>query len=317
MTQANRKKWMVSSPVIVRTQAILQKEMVREFLAELISMYVMMVFGLGSVAHMVLGDKFGSYLGVNLGFGFGVTMGVHIAGKISGAHMNAAVTFTNCALGRLPWKKFPVYVLAAIFNYSGGELTVTGPVATANIFATYLPDHMTLWRGFLDEVLLTGLLQLCLFAITDKGNNPAQQGTQAVVIGLLVVIIGVSLGMNSGYAINPSRDLPPRFFTFIAGWGVQVFRAQNWWWVPVVAPPLGAYLGGIIYLVFVGSTIPQEPPILENPMEYEDRKIRVLPMTTPPKMETSSLAPDSVSRDNRPSVWPVAPVGDSIHIEQF
>lgn len=87
--------------------------------------------------------------------------------------------------------------------------------------------------------------------------------------------------------------------------------------MPVVAPPLGAYLGGIIYLVFVGSTIPQEPPILENPMEYEDRKIRVLPMTTPPKMETSSLAPDSLSRDNRPSVWPVAPVGDSIHIEQF
>lgn len=74
------------------------------------------------------------------------------------------------------------------------------------------------------QVLLTGLLQLCLFAITDKRNNPAQQGTQAVVIGLLVVIIGVSLGMNSGYAINPSRDLPPRFFTFIAGWGVQVFR---------------------------------------------------------------------------------------------
>ncbi|XP_032980037.1 aquaporin-7 isoform X4 [Rhinolophus ferrumequinum] len=253
---------MVSSPVIVRTQAILQKEMVREFLAELISMYVMMVFGLGSVAHMVLGDKFGSYLGVNLGFGFGVTMGVHIAGKISGAHMNAAVTFTNCALGRLPWKKFPVYVLGqflgsflaaattyglfytAIFNYSGGELTVTGPVATANIFATYLPDHMTLWRGFLDEVLLTGLLQLCLFAITDKGNNPAQQGTQAVVIGLLVVIIGVSLGMNSGYAINPSRDLPPRFFTFIAGWGVQVFRWDHllglrWLHHPTGAPDIG------------------------------------------------------------------------------
>lgn len=74
------------------------------------------------------------------------------------------------------------------------------------------------------QVLLTGLLQLCLFAITDKRNNPAQQGTQAVVIGLLIVIIGVSLGMNSGYAINPSRDLPPRFFTFIAGWGIHVFR---------------------------------------------------------------------------------------------
>lgn len=74
------------------------------------------------------------------------------------------------------------------------------------------------------QVLVTGMLQLCLLAITDKGNNPALQGTQALVIGILVVIIGVSMGMNTGYAINPSRDLPPRFFTFIAGWGTQVFR---------------------------------------------------------------------------------------------
>ncbi|EDL98654.1 aquaporin 7, isoform CRA_b [Rattus norvegicus] len=60
---------------------------------------------------MVLGERLGSYLGVNLGFGFGVTMGIHVAGGISGAHMNAAVTFTNCALGRMAWKKFPIYVL--------------------------------------------------------------------------------------------------------------------------------------------------------------------------------------------------------------
>uniref|UniRef100_A0A8C9B1S4 Aquaporin 7 n=1 Tax=Phocoena sinus TaxID=42100 RepID=A0A8C9B1S4_PHOSS len=248
MTQADRKKRstrmskMVTPSAVTRMQTVLQKEMVREFLAEFLSTFVMMVFGLGSVAHMVLGDKMGSFLGVNLGFGFGVTMGVHMAGNISGAHMNAALTFTNCALGRMSWKKFPVYVLGqflgsflaaatiyllfytAIIDYSGGSLTVTGPTATANIFATYLPDHMTLWRGFLDEVLVTGMLQLCLLAITDKGNNPALQGTQALVIGILVVIIGVSMGMNTGYAINPSRDLPPRFFTFIAGWGTQVFR---------------------------------------------------------------------------------------------
>lgn len=74
------------------------------------------------------------------------------------------------------------------------------------------------------QVLVTGLLQLCLFAITDKENNPALQGTQALVIGILVVVIGISLGMNTGYAMNPSRDLPPRFFTYIAGWGIQVFR---------------------------------------------------------------------------------------------
>lgn len=194
---------------------------------------------------------------------------------------------------------------AAIIDFSGGKLTVTGPTATANIFATYLPDHMTLWRGFLDEVsgpgaggpprallhsrrgqqaapcggagknpgrdntesrlcqgwglgallrplglaggprcchgaspqvVVTGMLQLCLLAITEKGNNPTLAGTQAIVIGILVVIIGVSLGMNSGYAINPSRDLPPRFFTFLAGWGSQVFRYC------VVQPTPGSFL---------------------------------------------------------------------------
>ena len=68
------------------------------------------------------------------------------------------------------------------------------------------------------------MLQLCLFDITDKKNSPALQGTEPLVIGILVTVLGVSLGMNSGYAINPSRDLPPRLFTFIAGWGKQVFR---------------------------------------------------------------------------------------------
>ncbi|XP_070104858.1 aquaporin-7 isoform X8 [Equus caballus] len=288
-----------------RIHAILEKEMVREFLAEFLSTYVMMMFGLGSVAHMVVGDKFGSFLGVNLGFGFGVTMGVHVAGNISGAHMNAALTFTNCALGRMSWKKFPVYVLGqfmgsflaaatiyclfyqAIMDYSGGYLTVTGPTATANIFATYLPDHMTLWRGFLDEVLVTGMLQLCLFAITDKRNNPALQGTQALVIGILVVVIGVSLGMNTGYAINPSRDLPPRFFTFLAGWGIQVF--SNPW----------------------------EAQMLENPGAYEDRRISVLPKTSSYPPNSSSLTPVSVSPTSRPSIRPVPPLGDSVNLEQF
>ncbi|XP_059110111.1 aquaporin-7 isoform X2 [Peromyscus eremicus] len=282
---------------------ILQKEMVRECLAEFMSTYVMMVFGLGSVAHMVLGQqKLGSFLGVNLGFGFGVTMGVYVAGSISGAHMNAAVTFTSCAVGRMPWKKFPVYVLgqflgsfsaastiyllfySAIYNFASGELLVTGSKATAGIFATYLPEHMTLWRGFLDEVFLTGMLQLCLFAITDKDNSASLQGADALVIGILVCVIGVSLGMNSGYAINPSRDLPPRIFTFIAGWGKQVFSAgDNWWWVPVVAPTLGAYIGGIVYLGIIHPSIPRNPQRPENSAPGNQN------VTVPPKVPLTSV----------------------------
>lgn len=74
------------------------------------------------------------------------------------------------------------------------------------------------------QVVLTGILQMCILAIVDKNNNPAPEGTQALLVGILVVVLGVSLGMNTGYAINPARDLPPRFFTFIAGWGKEVFR---------------------------------------------------------------------------------------------
>uniref|UniRef100_G3QQL6 Aquaporin 7 n=1 Tax=Gorilla gorilla gorilla TaxID=9595 RepID=G3QQL6_GORGO len=283
------------------------------------------VFGLGSVAHMVLNKKYGSYLGVNLGFGFGVTMGLHMAGRISGAHMNTAVSFANCALGHVPWRKFPVYVLGqflgsflaaatiyicvsteAILHFSGGELMVTGPVATAGIFATYLPDHMTLWRGFLNEEWLTGMLQLCLFAITDQENNAALPGTQALVIGILVVIIGVSHGINTGYAINPSWDLPPSTFTFIAGWGKQVFSdAENWWWVPVVAPLLGASLGGIIYLVFIGSTIPREPLKLEDSVMGSHE-----PMISPLTLISVSLA-------NRSSVHSAPPLHESMALEHF
>ncbi|XP_071072919.1 aquaporin-7 isoform X2 [Dasypus novemcinctus] len=294
------------------------------------------VFGLGSVAHMVLGEnKFGSYLGVNLGFGFGVTMGVHVAGGVSGAHMNAAVTFTSCVLGRMSWKKFPVYVLGqflgsflaaatiyclffeALMQFSGGVLTVTGPTATASIFATYLPTHMSLWQGFLDEAVLTGLLQLCLFAITDKRNNSPPEGAQALVIGVLIIVIGVSLGMNTGYAINPSRDLPPRVFTFIAGWGKQVFSAgENWWWVPVVAPLLGSFMGGAIYLLLIGFNIPRD---LQSSSQdsgiYEEQRLSTAPKTSPDSPVASPLSPvpmtTSVSA-SRPPPQSVSSLSDPV-----
>lgn len=314
-----------SSTFLQMIQIVFQKKLVREFLAEFLSTYTMMVFGLGSVAQKTLGGSSGSYLGVNLGFGFGVTMGIHIAGGVSGAHMNSAVTFTNCALGRLSWKKFPVYVLGqflgsflaaatiyglfwtAILEYSGMNLTVTGPNATAGIFATYLPERMSLWRGFIDEVVLTGILQMCILAIVDKNNSPAPEGTQALLIGILVVVLGVSLGMNTGYAINPARDLPPRFFTFIAGWGKEVFSDRNWWWVPVVAPILGAYLGAIVYLFFIGLWIPQKPKVLENNLGDSENKTPVVLKSQPTVTSTISPFPDRTSEQ----------LQESVQLEQF
>lgn len=74
------------------------------------------------------------------------------------------------------------------------------------------------------QVFGTAMLLLCLMALSDQKNKPAAPGTEPILVGLLVVLIGISLGSNSGYAINPTRDIGPRIFTAIAGWGSDVFR---------------------------------------------------------------------------------------------
>jgi glycerol uptake facilitator-like aquaporin len=80
-----------------------------------------------------------------------------------------------------------------------------------------------------------------------------------VLVGAAVVLIGMSFGLNAGYAINPARDLGPRLFTFAAGWGGEVFRSgHRWWWVPLVAPPLGAVLGGFVYDALITKHHPKE-----------------------------------------------------------
>ncbi|XP_026205059.1 aquaporin-7 isoform X1 [Anabas testudineus] len=256
---------------VTQPKVWLKNEFVRVGLAESLCTYVMMVFGLGSVAQVVTGEgAFGQYLSINLGFALGVAMGVHVGGKVSGAHMNAAVSFTMCTYGRLAWKMLPVYVFAqllgsflaagtiyavyyeAIHDYCGGNLTVTGVKATAGIFATYPAPYLSLLAGFFDQVCGTAMLLLCLMALSDQRNKPAAAGSEPLAVGLLVLLIGISLGSNSGYAINPTRDIAPRVFTAIAGWGADVFRSGNgWWWVPLVAPPIGGVLGAGIYKVFV------------------------------------------------------------------
>lgn len=256
---------------VTRPRVWIKNEFVRVGLAESLCTYVMMTFGLGSVAQVVTGQgAYGQYVSINLGFGLAVAMGVHVGGKVSGAHMNAAVSFTMCVFGRLAWKMLPLYVFAqflgsflaagtiyavyyeAIYAYCGGNLTVTGVKATAGIFATYPAPYLSLMGGFTDQVFGTAMLLLCLMALSDQKNKPAAAGNEPVAVGLLVLLIGISLGSNSGYAINPTRDIGPRVFTALAGWGMDVFRSGNgWWWVPLVAPPIGGVIGAGLYKALV------------------------------------------------------------------
>ncbi|NXI42060.1 AQP7 protein, partial [Galbula dea] len=248
-----------------------RSDTIKELLAEALGMYVLMIFGLSSVAQVVLGrGNFGQFPSINVAFGIGVTFGIHAAGGISGAHLNAAITITHCILGNLPWRKLPAYLIGqflgsftaaatvfalyydALCDYTQGNFTVTGPNATASIFSTYPAPYVSLLGGFFSEFIATVMLMLGILIIHDEKNNEALKGTHALLTGMLVMAIGMGMGMNTGYAINPSRDLPPRVFTAIAGWGMEVFTAgHNWWWVPLTAPVLGSLAGVFLHKLLI------------------------------------------------------------------
>jgi MIP family channel proteins len=239
----------------------------REFLAEFLGTFLILVFGTASVAQKVLSrGAVGSALSIHLSWGLGVVLGIYASAGVSGAHLNPAVTVALAAFRGFPWRKVPAYVVAqmagafagaavtyltyreAFAAFDGGVRQVVGEKATAGIFATYPQPFLSAFPGgFVDQVVGTALLMLGIFAISDRRNaGPAAGGP--VLVGALVVAIGMTFGFNAGYAINPARDLGPRLFTFLAGWGSEVFTAGGyWWWVPIVAPCLGALLGGFAY----------------------------------------------------------------------
>lgn len=250
---------------------------VREMLAEFLGTFVLIVFGVGVVAQTVLSKgTAGTTLSINIAWGLAVTMGCYVCAGVTGAHMNPAVTLALAVHRRFPWNKIGPYVVAqmagafvasavvyatyhdALAAFDGGIRQVTGAHGTAGIWATYPQPFLSVFPGgFVDQVVGTALLVGVILGITDRRNSPAPNGLVPVIVGLLVMLIGATFGFNSGYAINPARDLGPRLFTAVAGWGAEVFRAGNgWWWVPVVAPCVGGVLGGWVYDAFVGNHLP-------------------------------------------------------------
>uniref|UniRef100_A0A3Q2P4M9 Aquaporin-3 n=1 Tax=Fundulus heteroclitus TaxID=8078 RepID=A0A3Q2P4M9_FUNHE len=251
--------------------------LLRQALAECLGTLILVMFGCGAVAQSVLSrGSHGRFLTINFAFGFGATLGILVCGQVSGGHLNPAVTFSLCLLGRERWRKFPMYFLfqtigaffgaAIIFGmyYDAfwdfpGCFNVTGDSSTAGVFATYPGKHLTLVNGFFDQIIGTAALIVCILAIVDPYNNPIPQGLEAFTVGFVVLVIGLSMGFNSGYAVNPARDIGPRLFTAIAGWGTDVFTARNGWFlVPLCVPFLGALIGTIIYQLMVGFHVEGE-----------------------------------------------------------
>jgi MIP family channel proteins len=250
---------------------VLASPLARELAAEFLGTFILIMFGAGVVAQVVLsGGTAGNYLSINIAWGLGVTMAVYVAGGVSGAHLNPAVSVALAVHRKFAWSKVVPYSLAqllgafaasalvftvyheALNKFDGGIRQIAGTQGTAGIWSTYPQAYLSPFGGLVDQVVGTALLVLLVFALIDGKNLAPSANLLPVMVGLVVVVIGQAFGFNAGYAINPARDLGPRLFTAIAGWGTDVFRAGNhWWWVPIVGPLVGGTLGGYVYDIFV------------------------------------------------------------------
>jgi len=238
-----------------------------QLVAEFLGTFVLILFGVGVVAMVVLFPTknsgaliHGGYTNITFGWGLAVTMGIYVAGKISGAHLNPAVTLSLAVFRRFPWRHVIPYSIAQILgafcaaavvyrNYLPAFRQVDPSLErTAGIFTTF-PAFPAVWSaGFLDQVIGTGLLLLLILAITDEFNMPPGANLTPLMIGLVVVAIGMSFGGMHGYAINPARDFGPRLFTVVAGFRNNgLTDGTGAWLVPIAGPLLGGLLGSGLY----------------------------------------------------------------------
>jgi glycerol uptake facilitator protein len=247
-----------------------------EMIAEFIGTMLILLFGSGVCAMVVLFAKGvpgevvnGGYTNITLGWALGVTLGVYAAGKLSGAHLNPAVTLALAVFRDFPWRKVLPYVAAQTAGaFAGAALVFYNYRAafagfdpllekTQGIFATGPAFPALPAVGFADQVLGTALLLFLVLAVTDERNANPPGWLTPLLVGAIVAAIGISFGALHGYAINPARDFGPRVFILLAGFRNHGFNSTVWL-VPVAGPLLGGLLGAGLYDLGIRRFLPRQ-----------------------------------------------------------
>jgi glycerol uptake facilitator protein len=242
-------------------------------LAEVVGTFLLVLLGDGVVANVVLNRTKGHNAGwivITFGWGVAVTMAIYAVGRISGAHLNPAVTFGLAAIGSFNWTEVPGYIAAQMLGAFLGAICVwltylphwpatSDPGAKLAVFATG-PAIRSAAANFMCEVVGTAVLIFGVLAIAANAQTLSKpgdvdlsfvfsRGFQPLLVGVLVLGIGLSLGGPTGYAINPARDLGPRLAHAILP--IPGKRTSDWEyaWIPVVAPLVGGVVGAGLYFV--------------------------------------------------------------------
>jgi glycerol uptake facilitator protein len=287
---------------VMSPRARWRRTTVGEYGSEFLGTFVLIMFGDGVVAMVVAAlnqsgrgpEPFvaqGDWMLIATGWGLAVTLAVYVAGGISSAHINPAVTLAMATFRDFSWRKVPGYIVAQVLgafvaaaliylNYkqainafeAANDITrgEENSVPTFSIFATFPAEYYSNAAGpFLDELIGTALLVGIVLAVSDEFNLAPRANMAPLIIGFIVFAIGLSFGANSGYAINPARDLGPRLFAWAQGWGDIAVpgnypNVDGYMWIPIVAPIVGGLIGAFIYDFVINSVLrargPEEPP---------------------------------------------------------
>ncbi|WUI03881.1 aquaporin family protein [Spirillospora sp. NBC_00431] len=251
-----------------------------ELAAEFAGTMILILFGVGVVAQAAagsgLGDpqSLGGHDSIAWAWGLGVTLGVYVAARISGAHLNPAVTIALAVFREFAWRKTVPYIAAQTlgafvaalivrWNYSEilNKFDPGLTIKSQGVFST-LPGNGSLpvgtWGAFRDQVIGTAILLFLIKVLTDARNKPPLANLAPFLIGLVVVAIGMAFGSAAGYAINPARDFGPRLASFLTGYS-GAWRDQHgelYFWVPIIGPFVGGVLGAGLYKLLIGRFLP-------------------------------------------------------------
>ncbi len=244
--------------------------------AEFVGMFMIVFLGTAAVGAMVwTGAVFGQWE-ISVAWGGAVALAICVAAPFSGAHLNPAVTIALWLLGRTPGRWVTPFQAAQFLGGLVGAATsyliyrsaierflvehalepgTLSILKAAGVFTTYAHSSLSWGGAFGVEFLITGILMIVVL-VCGSGDRAVRQGMpMALVVGLLVAVIGAATGPLTGFALNPARDLSPRFGLWLLGWGDIVMSGGHDWayaWVPVVATTSGACAGAVLYQFLVG-----------------------------------------------------------------
>lgn len=231
------------------------------FFAEFFGTAIIIVFGGGVVANVVLNKTKGNNSGwivITFGWAVGVFTGVLVAAPISGAHLNPAVTLALVLADKFSFSLLPLYWCAQLLGAMFGAFLVwlaykkhfdatEDADSKLAVFCTS-PNIRSYWYNVLTEIIGTYILSLAVLymAAPDVGLG----ALNALPVAIVVLGLGLSLGGPTGYAINPARDLGPRIIHFFLP--IPGKRDSDWKyaWVPIVGPLAGAAIAAGMFLIF-------------------------------------------------------------------